>query len=128
MHVALFHAGYTHPAPENSIPLHTDTGPVDGPVPFTTNTKTQKPIPPKRLELGLHTLLLSGDGENNNDNDVLNVSSKTLTNLLATIQLDALDIAAIKRYDANLDSLPMGTRDTTTRHKRRLSKHGDRSG
>ena len=128
MRVALFHVGYTHPAPENSIPLHTDTGPVDGPVPSTTHTKTHKPIPPKRLELGLHTLLLSGDGENNNDNDVLNVSGKTLTNLLALMQRNALDFTALKRYDANLDSLPMGTKDTTTRHKQRLFKHGDRSG
>ena len=80
------------------------------------------------MELGLHTPLLSGDGENNNDIDVLNVSGKTLTNLLALMQRNALDFTALKRYDANLDSLPMGTKDTTTRHKQRLSKHGNRSG
>ena len=75
-------------------------------------------------------MLPSGDGENNEDNDVLNVSGKTLKNyLLPLMQHNASDFAALERYDANLDSLPMGfKKDTTTRHKQRLSKHGDRSG
>jgi hypothetical protein len=127
MHVAAFHALDTCPAPVNPIPQHAKKIEV-GPEPANTHTKYNKPVPPKRMELGLHTLLPSGDGEDDKENAVLTVSGKTLKHLLALMQRNALDFAALERYDAKLDSMPAGKKDTLTRHKQKVSTHWDNSG
>ena len=62
------------------------------------------------------------------DNDILNVSGKTLKHLLNLMQRNALDFTALERMDANLDSLSKDKKVKKTRHKQRLSKHTDLSG